>query len=105
MYRTRFSGQGVSLNIVRIRPLWLRSPRGCLCRTGASSPCALIYRSTRFLPTRMPLAPSRIFTFRWPSPRNGPSGSTDRISLVTSSSLSSVDSVPSRSRSLSEARG
>ena len=48
------------------------------CRTGASSPCALISRSTRFLPARIPLAASRTLTFRWPSPRNGLSDSTVR---------------------------
>ena len=40
-----------------IRPLWLRSPRGCFPRrTGASSPFSRISRSTRFLPTPIPLA-------------------------------------------------
>ena len=53
-------------------------------------PCALISRSTRFLPARIPSAPSRTFTLRWPSPRNGLSDSTVRISSTNSSSLSSV---------------
>ena len=42
------------------------------------------------MPARIPLAASRTFTFRWPSPRNGLSDSTVRISSTSSSSLSSV---------------
>ena len=82
--------QSSSGRSVRIRPLWLRSPRGCPRRTGASNPCALISRSTRFLPTRIPLAARRALTFRWPSPRNGLAFSTIRISCTSSSSLSAV---------------
>ena len=47
-------------------------------------------RSTRFLPTRMPLAFRRARTFRWPSPRKSLSCSTSRISSTNSSSLSFV---------------
>ena len=43
-----------------------------------------------FLPTRIPLAASRAFTFRWPLPRNGLAFSTVRISCRSSSSLSAV---------------
>ena len=75
---------------VRIRPLWLRSPRGRPRRTGTSSPCSRISLSTRFLPARIPLAASRAFTLRWPSPRNGLAFSTVRISPTSSSSLSAV---------------
>ena len=81
------SSSGLS---VRIRPLWVLSPRGWPRRTGASSPCSRISLSTRFLPTRIPLAASRAFTFRWPSPRNGLAFSTVRISSTSSSSLSAV---------------
>ena len=90
---------------VLIRPLWLRSPRGCPRRTGASSPCARISRSTRFLPARIPLAASRPFTFRWPSPRNGLSDSTVRISATSSSSVSSVFGPRFPGRRRSDSRG
>ena len=49
------SSSGLS---VRIRPLWVRSPRGWPRRTGASSPLSRISLSTRFLPARIPLASS-----------------------------------------------
>ena len=81
------SSSGLS---VRIRPLWVRSPRGWPRRTGASSPLSRISLSTRFLPARIPLAASRAFTLRWPSPRNGLAFSTVRISSTSSSSLSAV---------------
>ena len=55
------SSSGLS---VRIPPLWVPSPRGCPPRTGASRPCTLMRRSTGFLPTRIPLAARRAFTFR-----------------------------------------
>ena len=44
--------------------------------TGASSPFSRISRSTRFLPTPIPLALRRARTFRWPSPRKSLSFST-----------------------------
>ena len=43
-----------------------------------------------FLPARIPLAASRAFTLRWPSPRNGLAFTTVRVSSTSSSSLSAV---------------
>ena len=60
----RVRAQSSSGFSVQIRPLWLRSPRGCPRRTGASNPCSRISLSTRFLLARIPLAASRAFTLR-----------------------------------------
>ena len=98
-------GEGISIappTCPRARPAarsgsgrWeLRSPRGWPRRTGASSPCARTSRSTRFLPTRIPLAASRAFTFGWPLPRNGLAFSTVRGSPAGAPRRSAPSSGP-----------
>ena len=72
----------------RGRPKHQAALRPCLSRGAGPGSC--ISRSTRFLPTRIPLAASRAFTFRWASPRNGLAFSTVRISCRSCSSLSAV---------------